>query len=297
MSALIFAAIYFNNHFKVRNINVTFFDDKTENSDIKNFTQNLVQQNADTFLKYIFLSEDDMTKKVHGEFEIVSSVDISKNFNMDLNVVVTKNEEFFYTCVPDSLGFLAPCMLGNTDGEYYAQLDATNYSDSSTTASTTVPVDPEKIRIDINPKVLYDANTSQQIDSPDSLSGARIYTDEDFKVLREMLKWVQKEGFTIKKVYVDELKIVSIYTDEYIIKISLDKGFVDTVRDFELISRTGNLEKYINDDKNKIDYIDLSYKNKVFYKLKGATQTSTTTTDFISVNSTATTSTSSTTGH
>jgi hypothetical protein len=144
-------------------------------------------------------------------------------------------------------------MSGNVDGAYYK--DFTEGEDGN-------------LDIEINPKVLYDAKTNVKVLVPDSLSGTRIYTREDFKILREILKWVEKNGFEVKKVYVDELKIVDIYTDFYKIKISLDKGYVNTVKDFEIISRTGNLQKYINDDKEKVDYVDLSYKNKVFYKLK-----------------------------
>jgi hypothetical protein len=165
-------------------------------------------------------------------------------------------------------------MLGNTEGEYYSGLD---YSDTSSSATSS------KLSIEINPKVLYDTDTSKKIEEPDSLSGSRIYTLDDFKVLREIIRWVQKNGFTIKKVYVDELKIVDIYTNVYRIKINLDKGYADTVKDFETISKTGELQKYINDEKDKISYIDLSYKNKVFYKFKSDVKIST---------STATTSTS-----
>jgi hypothetical protein len=239
--------------FKLQSVNFTFFDTNQENSEIKDFTDTILRQESNSLLSYLFLDEDYVFDKVHEEFKIVSSVKISKNFHLGLNVVISKNQEFFYTCVPEESNFLVKCMKGNLLGEYYSGM-------TSETSGL--------VNIEIDPKVLFDTKTSKKIEEPDSLSGSRIYNLEDFKVLREILRWVQKNGFQIKKVYVGELKIVDIYTDFYKIKISLDKSFVDTVKDFETISKTGNLQKYINDDKEKISYIDLSYRNKVFYKLK-----------------------------
>ncbi len=257
---------YLNFYFSVKNINISFFDEKTENLEIQNFTIDLVKKESGNFLNYIFLDEEIITEKIHKEYPIISKVKISKSFQRDLNIVISKNEEFFYTCVGEDSGFLVRCMLGNIDGEYFEGLDydlVNTYKNSTSS---------KLVNIEINKKVLYDAVTSKKMIEPDSLSGGRIYTKDDFKVLREILKWIQKNGFNIKKVFVDELKIVDIQTDMYKIKISLDKGYVDTVKDFETISKTGNLQKYINEDKEKINYIDLSYKNKVFFKLKNDTE-------------------------
>lgn len=253
---------FLNFYLKPKNINITFFDDKTENAEIKNFTEELLRKNSNTFFSFLFVDEDDISKQLHKEFQIVSKVKISKKINLDLNVVVSKNEEFFYTCMGENSGFLVNCMLGNTDGEYYSGIE---YSETLNPL-----IIGKSVNVEINPKVLYDVETSDKITEPDSLSGTRIYTKEDFKVLKELIRWMQKNGFEIKKVYVDELKIVNIYSGVYMLKVSLDKGYVDTVKDFETISRTGNLQKYINDEKENLDYIDLSYKNKVFYKLKNA---------------------------
>ncbi len=98
----------------------------------------------------------------------------------------------------------------------------------------------------------------------------RIYRSKDFAVLKEIISYLQKNSFEIKEIYVNELKLVDINLGDYVIKINLDRDAGQTVDDFETISRAGNLQKYINDDKDAIDYIDLTYKNKVFFKLKGA---------------------------
>jgi hypothetical protein len=257
--------VYLNFYLKVRNINIEFFDEKSENKDIKEYLNKELRSKANNFLGYLFLDKEELTARTHSEYFMVSGLEVSKNFRLDLSVAVRKNQEFFYTCIPEEEGFLVNCMLGNIDGVYYKEIDV---------------ADEKKINMEVNTKALYSSATSKKIDAPDSLSGARIYTKEDFLILREIINWMLKNGYNIKKVYVDELRIVDIYTDFYKLKVSLDKGYSDTVKDFELISRTGDLQKYINEDRSSLEYIDLSYKNKVFYRLKGAstsTETSTST--------------------
>ena len=60
----------------------------------------------------------------------------------------------------------------------------------------------------------------------------------------------------------------------YSIKINLSGGYAQFVKDFELISRTGALQKYINDKKDELEYIDLSFKNKVFLNFTYINQSS-----------------------
>lgn len=260
--------IYLNLRLKVKNINVEIFPENIENQEIKTYVESLLRKSGNTFFGFLTTNDSNITKLTHDEYPIVSDVHISKTHRLDFNVVVKKNEEFFSTCVSPELGFLVTCMIGNVDGIYYKEIEATT-------------TDAKRLNIEVNPKVLFSVQDSKPLENIDSLSGTRIYTKEDFLILREMVNWMQKNGFKIEKVYVDELKIVSIKTDFYTLRVNLEKGYVDTVKDFELISRVGNLQKYINDEKEKIDYIDLSYKNKVFYKLKGEseiiTETSTST--------------------
>jgi hypothetical protein len=241
-------------------VQINFFDNKAENADIKKEVEALIRRDAGTLYGFVTLDDSVVTKIVRDDFDVVNKVKVSRKYNLNVVVNVTKNEEYFSTCMRDEENFLIPCMVGNTDGEYYKAV-----------ATTT----PEDVNIGVSPEVLYDADTQEPLDFPDSLSGSRIYTSDDFRKLVEFLKWVKKNGFEVKKVFVDDLKIVSIYTDYYMIKISLDKGFAPTVKDFELISRTGVLQKYISDDKEEIKYIDLSYKDKVFFMLKNGKDGST----------------------
>lgn len=258
LSLLVFA----NFSLKVNKVNIDFLDSHAtdqqtinENREIKNYLEQQIRKEANSFIKYLFLNKSLITKLVRDEYQIVDEIHFAKKINLDLNVKVSKNDEFFYTCVDEDQGFLVRCMMGNSNGSFFKEVNDDFESD-------------EVLKFKINNKVLHNKYTQDKSEELDSLSGTRIYTESDFSVLKEMLKWLQKNGFQIEELYIDELKIVNIKTDFYVLKVSLDKGYLDTIKDFETISRTGKLQEAINEDKESIEYIDLSFKNKVFFKLK-----------------------------
>lgn len=250
--------IYVNYFFKVRNINIEFFDGQ-ENAEIKNYLDETIRRESNSFWNYIFLDPEFLTKLVRDEYQVVDNVKIAKKINLNLNVKVFKNDEYFYACVDGENNFLVNCMLGNSNGSFFKEVDE-NYQNEKV------------IKFKINPKALYDRKTEEKVVEPDSLSGTRIYTEKDFLILKEILKWLFKNGFIVKEVFVNELKIVEIKTEYYILKVSLDKGYVDTIKDFETISKTGKLQKILDDEKENLQYIDLSFKDKVFFKLKNTTK-------------------------
>ena len=167
--------------------------------------------------------------------------------------MVTKNKEFFYGCVPESSEFLITCMYGNEFGEFFKEFFETD-------------VNNKLIKFEVDAKVLLTSGEEKK--DFDSLSGTRIYKEADFLILKEIYLWLQKNGFEVEKIIVGELKIVKFVNRNYIVIVSLDKGYLETLKDFEIVSKAGKLEKYINEEQDKIDYIDLSFKNKVFWKLK-----------------------------
>jgi hypothetical protein len=233
-----------------------FFDTAKENPEIQNFVSILVKKEAWTLYNYLTLDDELISKLVHDEYEEVESVKISKQFPLSYKISVTKNDKYFYTCIPEEVGFLIRCMFGNSSGAFYKE---SNENESV-------------LKVDVDLKALRDVRDGERLETSESLSGTRIYTREDFRVLKEILNWLQKNEFTLKKVVVNDLKIVDIETSDYMLKVSLDKGFVETVKDFELISKTGKLETYINDKRGELKYIDLSYPNRVFFKLKNNTE-------------------------
>lgn len=250
---VVVSTFFVNQFLGVDKVSVQFLDEERGNNELKSYVELEIRNNASTFLDFILLDEEVITKLVHDEHQIVSEVKIAKDYKLGVNAVVKKNEEFFFTCVPEEYGFLVSCMMGNVDGVYYQEISSPSEDD---------------LEIGVSLKALYDSKLIKKIESPDSLSGARILIKQEFNVLREVIKYLENNGYVIKRAHVGDLKIAEIFTETYSIKINLSGGYAQFVKDFELISRTGALQKYINDKKDELEYIDLSFKNKVFYRLK-----------------------------
>ena len=270
---LVAAVIYLNYNFGVRKVEVEFFESvgvSPENILIKNYIESEVRKNSKTFLDLVFLDSSIITKLVRDEYELVNRIDVDKkfyfiNFNdfgIKLYAVVLKNDEFFYACVEDNSkdNFLVWSMLGNSDGEFYKEIPQEDCESKNS----------KLIKFVVSPQSLFSKQDQEKVSGADSLSGMRIYRTKDFAVLKEIISYLKKNSFEINEIYVNELKLVEIDLNDYRLKINLDKDPKLTVDDFETISRAGKLQKYINEEKNSIDYIDLTYKNKVFFKLKGA---------------------------
>lgn len=251
VTMIIVGTIFANKHLKVASVNITFFDQEKENIDIKNFAENFIKQNSNTLFDFLFLNSNTLTKKLHEEFPIVDTVEINKNINMSADLVIIKNQKFFSTCM-DGDQFLVRCALGNQAGSFYQEINST--------ASDT-------LNIQIVPEAIYDTQTEVRLESPDSISLNRIYTKADFANLREVINYFKK-SYAVSRSEVGKLKVAKIYLNDFYIVINMTRSYIDTVKDFEIISRTGELKDYLNDKPKEILYVDLSYKNKVFFKLK-----------------------------
>ncbi len=252
LTIIIFIGLFFvNKRLKVSSVNITFFDQNKENNDIQNITENIVKLKGNTLLGYIFLDRQTLTKRIHDEFPVVETVQISKNINMSVNLVITKNEKFFSTCM-DSDQFLVKCSFGNQNGIFYQEV-----------SSTTKDI----LNIQVVEDAIYDSQSETQIENPDSISLNRIYTKSDFANLRELINYFKK-SYDIQKVEVGKLKIAKIYLNDFYIVVDMSNSFINTTKDFELIARTGELKDYLNDKPKDILYVDLSFKNKIFYKLR-----------------------------
>ncbi len=271
-------SIYVNYTFGVKKVEVEFFENisqNTENLEVKNYIETQVYKNAGTLLNLLLLDNTLITKLTRDEYELVNRVDIDKkiyfsnigDFGIKLYVVVIKNDEFFYACVDEKNreSFLVWSMLGNSDGEFFKEI----FQDKCE-SKLDKPMSQKLVKLVVHPKALFCKADQEKVSGADSLSGMRIYRSKDFAVLKEIISYLQKNSFEIKEIYVNELKLVDIDLSDYILKINLDKDPKQTIDDFETISRAGKLQKYINDDKQSIQYIDLTFNDKVFFKLKGA---------------------------
>lgn len=264
-------SIYINYSFGVNKVEIEFFettDNRDENTAIKIYLEKELKKNSQTIINLFLLDSALITKLTKDEYELVNRVDLNRklyfnsihDFGIKLYAVVVKNDEYFYACVLDEFksNFLVWSMLGNSDGEFYKEIPESMCQQYSN----------ELIKLTVHPKALYSKTKQEKVPGADSLSGMRIYRSEDFVTLKEIVKYLQKNSFEIKEIRVGELRLVDIDLVDYVLKINLDKEPKATIEDFETISRAGKLQKYINEDKDAIDYIDLTYKNKVFFKLK-----------------------------
>lgn len=242
--------ILINLYLKPRKINVTFFDDGKENQEIQKHIESYFYLNSGSLIKYFLLSEDDLSKDAHAEFPIVDNIKINKNLNLTVDLIVTKNKKFFATCMEEDQ-FLVKCALGNENGVFYEEKED-NASDT--------------LRIVLDKDAIYDTANEKKIDDPDTISLNRIYTKNDFTNLRELINYFKK-NYDVSKVEVGKLKIAKIYLNDFYVSVDMETSFVDTIKNFEIISRTGALKDYLNDSPKEIKYIDLSFKNKIFYKL------------------------------
>jgi hypothetical protein len=239
-----------------------------ENQAIRQLLLTEINKHADTFIDFMLLDNKLVTKLVRDEFQTVGRIDFSRktyfnslgDFGVGLYAVVIKNDEYFVGCIEERNreNFLVWSMQGNSDGEFFKEVGEASCENSSL------------LKFTLHPKSLFGKETEDKIDGADSLSGMRIYRQKDFANLIEIIIYLQKNSFEIRNIYVNELKLVDIDLGDYVLKINLEKLPQDTIADFETISRAGKLQKYINEDKKAINYIDLTFKDKVFFKLKGA---------------------------
>lgn len=270
--------IYLNYSFRLSNVKIEFLNpDSTlmqEDIAIRDYLHAQILGNSNTLLNFFLLNEKLITKLIRDEYQSVGNIDFDQkiyfnsltDFGLGLYVVVVKNKEYFVGCVQDDKidSFLVWSMLGNAEGEFYKEISQDECKSKT-----------KLVKLILNPKSINYKDSDKKVEEPDSLSGMRVYTKEDFLVLKEILQYLQKNGFEVKNIYANELSLVEINLDNYILKINLKKMATDTIADFETISKTGKLAKYITEEKAKIEYIDLSFKDKVFYKLKNATKNDT----------------------
>lgn len=254
--AFIVSLFFLNKFAKLSSVKVSFFDEQTENKEIETYLQNYFNKNAGSLINFLLLDQKKTTEALHNEFVVVDHIVFSKNMDMTLTAVVYKNEKFFNTCL-DGEQFLVKCSEGNKNGVFYKEL--------AKLATST-------LEIKIIPEVLYDTETEKQIIEPDTLSLNRIYAQSDFTNLRETILFFAK-SYHVKKVEVEKLKIAKIYLDDFYVVINMGIDYVATKKTFDILSRRGELHQYLIGKPKSILYVDLSFKNKVFYKLVSAAKT------------------------
>jgi hypothetical protein len=90
--------VYLNYIFKIQSIQIEFFDQKEENEEIKQYVINRILRNGNSFLNYVFLDQEILTKEVHEEFQRVFSLDMD-NFSLEEKINAAKKTAKEYNCI------------------------------------------------------------------------------------------------------------------------------------------------------------------------------------------------------
>lgn len=211
--------------------------------------------------KNIFLvNQDEVSGLLKNSSDTIKSAKLQKHFfSRDLVVEPIAYRPVLVACVEDRQ-FLISCMFAEEDGVFYKE-SAGEDKDAK---------DNKVYFAEISPLAL--TLTDKRMDSfedrvnIDSLTGTSIYSEAEMKNLLPLLKYFTDEGYSIKKIHIKSLKIVEIETEKYLIRTSLEKGYAETVKDFELFKSSEKTKNVLSNV--DLQVLDLSYKDKIFYKLK-----------------------------
>ncbi len=250
---LTFLFLYFG---QVKKTDISFTENIKNNKDFqinisKSVTsflekQNILQKN------FLFLNKDKLEKYLQDNFDDISKISLRRNINTSLSILIYTNKPTFFSCNSD---FAVECVLGNSDGVYYKELE--NKAD----------VDSRVLEIDT------DIKNFQGEKNTDTFIGNRLLTESKFKLLFEIKKYFDQSDFKISKINIDQLEVASFFVPSYFaasenfnIRISLNKSFVETVKDFETLEKSVEFGNILKNKNSNLQYLDLSFKDKVFYK-------------------------------
>jgi hypothetical protein len=251
----IFFSIYFFT--PVRKVSINFLSEMPNKKVIEDKIKSIVVNDGyNKYFKFNDTKKKELESKIIEEYPGIGEVLIHKTFTLGYDVTVTTHEAYFSTCVDDD-AFLVRCMRGDSRGVYYEELDN---------------VDNRLLLLNIEPNILRNKVTEKRIENPESLSDMRVYSRDEFQNLKELIEYFRKQKLEIVQVNAKLLGVADIVVqdvgNEYAVKVSLKKGFAKSVKDWELINTQGDLKNIIKNRAQDLQYIDISFDNKVFYKLK-----------------------------
>lgn len=231
--------------------------------DLDNIQKSIEQECAG---KNIFLINiSNISDLVKGQVDSVKEVKINRNFKGVMSVNVFTYEPKFVACESERQ-FLIACMYGEDDGIFYKESE-NGYDDAKKIGISYFEIDRGALMY-TDP----DRNTPEDLQNIDSLVGTRIYTENDMRQVFALVNFFAKEGYILKKVTIKGLRVVEIETDKYLFVTSLEKGYDETVKDYEVLKTNPEANQIFG--KADLERIDLSYKNKIFYKVHVAATTS-----------------------
>lgn len=206
----------------------------------------------------LFLSQGELEEYVKANFDFVKIVKTTKNWHDTVTLTVEPYMPAFVGCDKERQ-FLISCMYSEADGVLYKEAEG-DYKDAENLGIYFFEIDREALSF-----VDQKKNTLNEKLNIDSLEGMRVYSPEDMRAVFALLSYFSKVGYHIKKVELKGLRILELTTDKYIFVLSLQKGYDETVKDYEIFANNEETKKVLQ--KPDLEVIDLSYKNKIFYKI------------------------------
>ena len=189
----------------------------------------------------------ELEKDVMKYFPRVQSAKISRKafFGQEVTVTIEEREAFAKWCLPAQAGQDNDCYLLDASGFIFA-------SDVNPSAPVATPY------------VFTGA-----MGDPGSPIGERFLTDT-FSEVAALLKQLEETHFSPLKISVDSARDFSISLAQgFDLRASFGEALEDTVRNLELVLSSETLRGKEND----LEYVDLRFGNRVYYKLKGEAAT------------------------
>lgn len=258
---LLVVSIYiflFSSLFEVRGFNVVSDEDGRSLTSAEK--ENIQAYLQDTYKKQnVFrLSEAHIEEGLKDTFEDVKEVTLDRTWKGLVKVVVRVYKPAFVGCEKERQ-FLISCMYAESDGVFYKEA-AGEVEDAKTHAVYFFEFEKDALAL-----AESDKDTLENRLSSDSLVGMRLYTEEEMKKIFALLSYFERNGYVVKSVQLKALNIMEITTNKYTFVLSLEKGFDETIKDLEVFSNNEATKKVLSNP--DLERIDLSFKDKVFYKL------------------------------
>lgn len=260
--------ILFSLLFEVRGFDIVANEDGRVLTNVEKETiQRYLEDNYKN--KNIFrLSESRIEAGLKDNFEDIKEVILDRTWKGLVKVTVRSYKPAFVGCEKER-EFLISCMYAESDGVFYKEAVG-EAEDARLQGIYFFEFDKDTLAL-----AETDKDTLGNRLSSDSLVGMRLYSQEEMKKIFALLSYFERNDYDIKFVHIKGLKLMEITTSKYTFLLSLEKGFDETVKDLEIFTNNEATKKILSNP--DLERIDLSFKDKIFYKLKVVATTSTST--------------------
>jgi cell division septal protein FtsQ len=225
----------------------------------------------------LFLNEDKVRDYLNSQYKNIQSINFSKSLSREIEIDVKLYEVKFIGCVLEE-GFLIPCMYADVNGIFFKEYEVDIEKENLEKEMIAEAKSKNIYYVEISAKALnYIKEDKVRADQKeiDSIVDTRLYNEKQIFALLQYVKWLESMNYKIQKIKAGNLQIIEIKTDKFNFKISLNKSFAETVSDFEVMQSQDFFKDILQNSLDinyksldRLEYIDLSFRDKVFYKQK-----------------------------